>query len=349
MLPESKTEFPKLLCLDMNKWIDLGRAHYGRPDGAAFKPALAAVRKAVASGSIVVPVTGINAVEVMASGDPSRRRRLAEFMVDLSENHSLVTDAEVVVPEFRAIILRSYLKVQPTSPLRSCLLQRGMTAAIAGRKPQFRTGEPALDAVMDELIDVLYEPEVSIESLVNAISRELVNRFRKDDEETARAVDEVRQLDAHLPINERRRLELTNLLLRESTDDDDSGRDSSSPRSLRDHLRQALTDLRIDHASFFSWLQMDGNAVLFASEAPGIDVTATILLRRDRSAGHKTHRNDAKDLGFLRVAIPYGNIVVTEKSWSHLANSSGLASKYATTVIADASRPPDVLAAEGCI
>jgi hypothetical protein len=38
MLPASKDDFPKCLYLDQNKWIDLARAHYARPDGRPRNP-----------------------------------------------------------------------------------------------------------------------------------------------------------------------------------------------------------------------------------------------------------------------------------------------------------------------
>ena len=88
-LPASKDEFPKLLCLDLNKWVDLGRAHYGRTDGEPFQDALASVRQAVDAGKLVVPITAENAVEATNGKDDGRRRRLAEFMVGLSKNHSI--------------------------------------------------------------------------------------------------------------------------------------------------------------------------------------------------------------------------------------------------------------------
>ena len=72
------------------------------------------------------------------------------------------------------------------------------------------------------------------------------------------------------------------------------------------------------------------------------------MLHKDRNLDAAVHANDGEDLFFLRVGVPYGNIVVTENSWSHLANATGLADKYGTIVVADAQRLPELLAKEGC-
>ena len=89
MLPRSKDDFPKLLILDQNQWVFLSNAHYGNPQGEQFKEALAAVRKAAITGKIIVPISMINVLEMDANGSADRRMRLAQFMVDLSCNHSI--------------------------------------------------------------------------------------------------------------------------------------------------------------------------------------------------------------------------------------------------------------------
>ena len=89
-VPEDKSSFPKILCLDMNKWVDLGKAHYGRPGGEAFVSALEAVRNAVSAGKLVVPITSANLAEASESADLARRERFARFMVELSANHSMM-------------------------------------------------------------------------------------------------------------------------------------------------------------------------------------------------------------------------------------------------------------------
>src|SRR5689334_873892 len=87
-IPRSKDAFPKVLCLDQNKWIDLARAHYGRKDGAPFVDALAAVRTAVTRNKLMVPIMPSNLLEVSEPSDQGRRERLAQFLVDTSGNHA---------------------------------------------------------------------------------------------------------------------------------------------------------------------------------------------------------------------------------------------------------------------
>src|ERR1700690_3595712 len=138
-LPENKSQDPKLLCLDQNKWIDLGRAHYGKEGGAPFRAALETVRAAIAAGKLVVPVLGANLYEAAEPMDEGRRQRLARFMVDLSENHSLVNHQVVLRWELRRAVLGLFLKRPAVRAIRPALMRFGMFAAATGREPVIKT------------------------------------------------------------------------------------------------------------------------------------------------------------------------------------------------------------------
>ena len=75
------------------------RAHYGKPEGIQFQPCLEAVRAAVKSGNLVVPFSVWNTIESLIPQDAGRRKRLAEFMVDLSGNKTVLPESVVVAME----------------------------------------------------------------------------------------------------------------------------------------------------------------------------------------------------------------------------------------------------------
>lgn len=330
-LPESKKEFPKLLCLDENIWVYLSRAYYNRPDSIAYRPALEAVKKATAAQKLIVPVTGANAREMMKRKNPDSRRRLAEFMVALSGNHSMLHDLMLTELEMIAAVSRHFDTGLGTPAVRGRLVQRGMHWAVAGKMFRYKANNPRYTAVMT---DVMYEPEMSVEALTNFISRGSIHDMRKRDEDLAVSLDRIRRNDVHLAIPNRRRLELSNLV-------------RIGPWA--DQLRGVLDRLRVDTDRFYCWLWTDDNFDHFVEELPNIAVKAALLLHRDRNIDHATDKNDREDMAFLDVAIPYANIVVTERSWASYAKATGLTRKYGTTVIADVTKLPAILDAEGCV
>jgi hypothetical protein len=329
-LPANKSEYPKLLCLDQNKWIDLARAHYGRGGGAPFRAALDAVRGAIATGTLVVPVLGANLYEVAEPKDGGRRERLARFMVELSENHSLVNHQVVLHWELRRALLELFLRQSAVPPIRPALLRFGMFAAAMGKEPVITTGELATDALVE---DAMYDPELAIAAIVQFMDREGIRDLRAKDEHATQIVEGIRRIDAHLGIEERRMLEMRTLLA-----------EGSAARKLD----EVIHDLVVDGDAFRAWLQEPGRLRAFTDAVPSIEVPTMLMLHRDANKNHRSHPNDAKDFSFLKLAIPYANIVVAEKSWTHFAVASGLADKYGTRLSTDTAALPDLLKEEGC-
>lgn len=217
------------------------------------------------------------------------------------------------------------------TPVRAGLVQRGVYAAATGRRPIINAGNETLSAIVN---DALMEPEVSAAALAHAVSRDTVRSFRKKDAEVAQFVEQVRVTDAALSVQQRRVLELRNLL---------------TEGALAGKIHDLLVELDVDRAKFDAWLSSDEQLLALTDATPGIDVMATLMLERDRNRDHRTHRNDGKDFSFLNVALPYANIVVTERSWAHLATSSALTAKYGTVVTGDASELPELLRDSGCL
>jgi len=331
-VPESKTGYPRLLVLDFNKWVALARASNGHPEPQGTFAALEAITKAVKAGRLVVPITGVNAFETMGPADAERRRRTASFMVELSGNHSMVHEEPIADAEMRnALQWRFCLGLERlrSIPIRSHIVQRGVNGTI-GPKFQVSVGHPAADAVLN---DVALEPEISVLALTDGVPRESVRAMKKMERDGAQRVSVIRRMDAHLSMEERLTLELTNLFM-----------DGSLATRLYAQAEQA----GISHAVLRDWFADADNSVQFAKAVPSLWVHATLMLHHDKNANNPTHENDGLDYAFLKAAIPYGNYVVTENLWTHIVHQSGLDERFNTKVLADLAKLPALLAADAC-
>lgn len=125
-----KGTFPKLLALDMNAWIYLSRAHYGRAEHPSHVAALESIRRAAAPGGVVAPVFPMNLTEVTDISAGDRRARLAAFMVSLSGNHSIVYSGTIRDREIHDAIQRCYLGRTQSSDIRTRILHWGVAAAV---------------------------------------------------------------------------------------------------------------------------------------------------------------------------------------------------------------------------
>lgn len=328
-LPVDKHDFPKLLCLDLNKWVDLACAHYGRRGGESYADALEAIKTAVNKGSLVVAVASANIEEAAEPRDVARRERLSRFMVSLSRNHSLTNGIEVLQEELRVAVARHARGVE-LPPIRPSLLHRGMHAAVMGAT----VPKLAADAELVELAnEVMLDDELAAFLLVHFTGQELVSEMRQVAVDTTSKLEQVRAIDAHLSIDERRQLELGNFL-------------KDGP--VADMLNSALRDAQLSASNFRDWLSTPANLLAFARDVPSVNVTSTLMLLRDVNKGHRCHVNDGKDFQFLQLAVPYANVVVAEKSWTHFLRNSQLDRHYETRVLTDVAELPGVLGELGC-
>jgi hypothetical protein len=175
-------------------------------------------------------------------------------------------------------------------------------------------------------------PKLSVHVILNALSDDTFSKMRTEESTTMRTAADIRSLDAQLSPQDKERLELSNWL------------------TAHGHLLlEALTSLEVRSPDFLAWIARDDNLRRFCLDIPSLDVLLTLMVARDRNAGDATDENDGLDWRFLQTVIPYGNIVATENRWAHLANSTGLAARSGTRVIANAAELPSVLAQEGCL
>jgi len=175
-----KGTFPKLLALDMNAWIYLSKAHYGRPEHPSHVKALESIRRAAAVAGVVAPVFPMNLTEVTDVSAGDRRARLAAFMVSLSGNHSIVYSGTIRDREIHDAIQRCYLGSTQPSDVRRRLLHWGVAAAvgIGGIEISTASGNEVPGTLQLILDEVSRHPRISELSLASVFSKEDTAHWR---------------------------------------------------------------------------------------------------------------------------------------------------------------------------
>lgn len=315
-----KASIPQLLALDMNAWIYLAKAHYGRPERPSHAAALEAIRDATGAGALIAPVFPMNLTEVTDISAGDRRARLAAFMVSLSQNHSIVYSGTIREHEIHDAIQARYLARTHQSDVRTRILHWGIRAAVGIGKVQIstRSGD-AVPADLQRLLDeVGAHPTLSELALANIFSSEDTQSNRQLDQDAANAMALARVGCTDLTWDERMAAETWNLIQR---------------GTVREAIESVLVFNGLAGEPFFKWLEDEATRVAFFAAIPQLNVQAVLTLTRDRNRDAFPDRNDLKDLFFLGVALPYANFVITEKAWGHLARASHLAEHYGTTVL----------------
>jgi hypothetical protein len=330
MLPASKDDFPKALCLDQNKWIDLARAHYKRADGEPFRDVLRVVRTAVEAGRLLVPFSIVNAIEAMIARDTARRERLARFMVDLSRNLTIVPEQVVCRWEIGNAIKRLFGKGSET-PGRPLAIKRGVAHALGLGLEILGPANVAEAAARH-----FGSPEMTLSFLQGIGSkRDSVNRAVAGETTAVDVFQADRKHFADMSLEQRREREFVFLFL--------------EPGTYRSELEASLSELAISVRDFRNQVRAAQDAIKFMAGIPNLDVLLTLRLARDKEHNRPVERNDIRDLDWLSVAVPYSNVVVSEKYWGSKVRTTRLDRKYRTVLLTDLRELPKQLEEMGCV
>jgi hypothetical protein len=186
----------------------------------------------------------------MKRGDEASRRRVAEFMVFLSQNQCVANDATVILTEMDNALSTLWRRSPPRHRIRSALVQRGMIAAIEGK-------EIAIGGIDEPwrtiFTDFPYEPEMSTLMFIHARTREHVALSREGALETASKSKGIRGRQPRRTLDDQRRIETASLL---------------SGGFALDQLRTILANSGDDEASFLEWLSAGDNRAVFSRSIP---------------------------------------------------------------------------------
>lgn len=304
----------KTIYLDQMKWIDLSRAHHKRQGGAPYEDILKNLEVAVATDSVILPLATSHFIETAKHGDSSARQRLASTMVQFGKGWTIAPQSSFFRPEVRNA-LRSVLKLEKTSEPPQPF----------GRGVGFAFGEP--ERVTDSSIAWCRADRFPEAMMIANVRTTLTSPFESMRKRGISGVESI----ANSFVN---RVESVRSKLK-----------GYSPTVQRNHYYAELTyqhqtDLRLalDSAgiSLSDFLDAGrGKLVEFWQSVPTMDTETELVVSRNRHWDRPVEANDTRDIAFLSVAVPYCDIVVTEKFWVAVAEQTGLAKKYNTTMLAN--------------
>jgi hypothetical protein len=331
VLPDSKDAFPKFLYLDQCKWIDLAKAYYHRPGGELFHDALTAVQKSVASGKLVIPFSLVNAVETAVSQDRDRRNRLAKFLVRLSCGNAVLPFTATIRWEMTNA-LRVILKRGNPIHIRYSLIRQGIGQAL-GKRLRVEAATPAVEEAVAREASSSRTTLYALRSLGE--NRELIQQMRDTEKNAIAMFERIRAWATSMLTRPQQR----GYMLAELLSKGEEGK----------AFKAALMDVQVTQAEFQTHFVSSEDWDRFLERVPALNVPLTLGVARDQNADQQINRNDIRDLAWLAVALPYANLVVSEKNWGHLAKASRLHQRYGTALIFDTSELPHRLAEMGCL
>jgi dienelactone hydrolase len=319
---------PRSIYLDQNKWVDLGRAYHGRPNGAKFAKALATAERAVEAEAAFFPLSVTHYEETGMVTDFGRRDRLAEVMEALSHFTTIASQLRVVPVELERALHRRLGR--PAKPGELVLYGFGAAHAFDDEGLAYRPPRELPPEIQEQFVAVARAAGLDVvleRALLRSLGLDAATRT------AARAADQ-QFLNS--------RATAQGVLKSHGAASGSALRDGVFGMVLAEiwePLVKALSEARITLDDFFANVSL-GDFVL---DLPSRRVIAE-LQRVQHAGGAPFKRGDLNDLGFLAVAVAYCDVVITENQWAHVIRQAKLDQLFDTVVTDDVTELPDILA-----
>jgi hypothetical protein len=295
----------KIIYLDQNKWIDLSRAYYNTKGGEQFKDVLDLLSKKVVAGEVILPMSIVHYIETTRSANPDRKEKFARFMVSLTKENGIVPFNHIRNAEVNEAVLKRLGRKAEVN-VKDLAIGTGL---------KFIFAIDLLPGIPDEIKNILDSDETLIKLLLLS-EKELSLQLQKESEDALEEQERLRESQKDESKEMRLRLIIADM-----------------SQNVNPIIINCLKQLNEDVKMFVDGFKSADDWKSFFFDIPTMDIWMNLHHLRNNDKSKKIHRNDTNDIAFLSIAVPYCDIVVCEKYWAHLLNSSGLAFKYNCIVL----------------
>ena len=318
--------------LDLNHWIGLAKASTGHRDGGRHVPALEACRAARAAGAAVFPLSGAHYMEMAKIKDPAQRRALAAVMEELSGFATLMSRPVVMRLEIQAVVdARRGIGPDPYGTVP--LLGHGFGPAF-GRDGTLRVR----NADGTDITGLLGDHEKKVLAEADLLAQRSILAGPEDDQ-----VGDLRASgwapESALAVTERRAAqerELAGLLDEDPRLRRGRLRDVVAAREAVIELFDMLDDDLGRRGAGVADVMSDRQAardVVRAMPSSDVAVALKTQMHRNGQRAARWSANDVYDMDALALAVPYCDVVVTEKHAASALVLEGMPARYGTVLL----------------
>ncbi|MDJ0396731.1 hypothetical protein QMK17_25930 [Rhodococcus sp. G-MC3] len=315
--------------LDQAEWVDMSKYRTGHREGGRFQDAYDLSTRLVEQGDISFVISTAHYYETQRRPNPTSRRDLGRTIADLSKFHSIAPSHVIVPAEIRA-----YLTGQPvTSQIEVFGVGFGHAFHTDMKLPEpdptlSHQMSPTEFARLGEL--VRYEAELFVLAAppeADAAARQMFETVNKIHDSAQRFADGQTTLGQ----------QIDELKVRHKLADVVAGNEISN---IMGPLIIECAQLGFDIEDLLRSRQ----AILHLMEnLPSRWVESELRRVRLRNPQQPWVKNDLNDILALSVAVPYCDVVVTEKQWAKHLNDLGIAKRYNTVVLYDLADVPEAI------
>jgi hypothetical protein len=303
----------KVVYLDQKCWIELARLYYHKQNEQDSE-LVGKILEASEKHEVIFPLSMSHLEETMKISSARRKNELVPLMIRLSRGYSFQPDFSINIrAEIQNIILKKL--GLPQIDIRSYILKQGISNLIGGGKPtlEFRKGSELPEDIQKELLDLLENPQVMEFSFKLKLPKsflntnELVEIFEKNRQKLSKIKDNNLRRRAFLAWN------MMAIIVPE--------------------LAKALYEKELPKDFILKEKPTRKDIEILLDSIPTALCLLTLIYQRDQQLQRPIQINDFHDIWFLTLALPYSDIVATEKMWASIVKQTKLDRKCNTIIL----------------
>ncbi len=307
---------PRFAYLDQNHWIYLAKDYWGKPHKPAHKGLAANLFEAVRSDRVRLPLSNVHFIEHLRAASGPRRQRLARVFDRFSGGWHMASWSCVLPVEIHRVVAHFF--GERSSMPQPQIFGKGFLFGLGPKQRELLLRDRT-EEQLDLLGSIATFPGAIFDLLTfpNEVGRKRQNEKVTDlDCAHAAAAEQLRSARKSDAIEMHRRAQYVGYTSHH-----------------QDLIVPALAAIGRTFEEFLN-LMLEG-LTAFWSHVPSLDVDCELTLYRDRQWSRSVDPNDMRDIAYLALAMPYCDLVVTERFWARAAEETGLTEKYSTVVCAD--------------
>lgn len=309
-----------IIYLDQNKWIDLARSIIKPEDNPKFVDVATLIQAKSENGEWTLPISMVHFFETCSRSDVASRTRLAKVMSKLSQNKSIRSFIDLTELEF----INAFSKIHKGRLFaRVNAISKNLFDALGPLVPTLEISNSVPKEDQLKMQKIFKEKVLGNDELFGVLmekyhERNLDPTIDQDAVEMKISWEALQSEFSTLPIQYRYKVFLI--------------------RSFMDHFemfyKKVMAVLHISREDIIPQevLNSQDKILELLESVPSLDVRVKLMYEYLKNPMVNVHEHDDNDVVFLSTAIPYADVVITEKSWKHFANKANLGTKYNTII-----------------
>jgi hypothetical protein len=293
----------KIVYLDQNAWIELGKFREGQKSSCDEK-LFETVMQTSNNGTALFPMSFSHLLEITNTAKTEWRKELLSLIVEISHYYTFTHWTNLRELEIKNLVFKEL--GLPLIDVRSYLVGKGFSN-LMGATPTVKSEKISpemLKELNQKLLLALNNPEIFLE-----YAQKIYKDHKSEDIPAIQEFERIREelKNQFKDYQYRRKVFLCRNIV----------------ATILPKLGSFLYELNLP-SSFSQRIFDKFDADEFLSKLPTALCEFTLLFQRDELPKRPIQVNDLYDVWHLTLAIPYCDIVVTEKTWTTIAKQAKL-------------------------